>query len=627
MSDPYEIVVTGSSGGNPYGGWGSYGTTASYGHPTTGEDIEGDAELNLYDIFGYDPYGEGGPYYNPTGVGAGYDNDGLTATDVPTQDTSPNPNSTGDIGGIEDQIEDIYGGGNDQGNTEAANIPPAVTDPYERVYTTDDWIYQGDGNFEDPYGTIANADDYGVEVDPSWEAGGSYSVDGGGNVVSNNQPVPTDTTNDTAGDGSINVIGGIIPNIGPFPSNDQPIDDTTDTADEGIGVIPVGGGSTDDGGIDTPDIIPVPEEPPVSVLDGINDFIGSPAATAAGGVASAIGGAVNINNQFDFLEQSAEDQILANRNAAVDSGQMQNPDFFNPYGSQTTTGGTIGPDGQIIRPTVTQAFTPDQQALFDTEQSNKQGLADLTQGQVGRVGEQFGNEFSTEGFIDRHRPDGSNLDPYGNINLDALSARQTQPGVTGRNAITDSIIQREQPRFDRAEEQMKNDLLIRGFNPGTEGYTEQTDEFGRAQNDFNLAAQQAGAQEQSRLFGLESNLRGQQLNEQDTLRYGNAANRGQQVGEQLDYGQFASDERAREFQEAMSLRNQPLNELNSLRTGSQAQLPQFQQYQGSGVGAPDYMNLGANQSNVAGNLSDSFFDLTKGALGSLGWERFNQTGA
>ena len=298
---------------------------------------------------------------------------------------------------------------------------------------------------------------------------------------------------------------------------------------------------------------------------------------------------------------------------------MQNPDFYNPYGSQITTGGTIGPDGNIIRPTVTQAFTPEQQALFDTEQSTKQNLANISQGQVGRVGEQFGADFSTEGFTDRYRPNEEGLYDYSGINTDALSARQTQPSVTGRNAITDAMIAREQPRFDRAEEQMKNDLLIRGFNPGTEGYTEQTDEFGRAQNDFNLAAQAAGAQEQSRLFGLESNLRAQQLNEQEAQRRGDAANRGQQVDERLDFGGFSSEERAREFQEAMALRQMPLNELNSLRTGNQAVLPQFQQYQGGAVAPTDYIETGANQAIAAGNVADQFFDLTKGALGSFGW--------
>ena len=346
-------------------------------------------------------------------------------------------------------------------------------------------------------------------------------------------------------------------------------------------------------------------------MSGIPDIFnpGTAAGGAASAVASAIGGAVNVNNQFDFLENSAEDQMMANRQAALDSSTLMNPNYINPYGSQTTTPAYVDANGNLVQPTVRQDLNAPQQQLFDTETSIKQGLGDTALAGIGGVQDQFSNPYDSSGLMERYQVNPDGIQDYSNIDLNALSGRNTMPGVTGRNAITDAMIAREQPRFDRAEEQMKNNLLIRGFNPGTEGFTEQTDEFGRAQNDFNLAAQAAGAAEQSRLFGLESALRGQQLNEQDVARVGNAQNREQQVGEQMDFGRFTSDERARQLQEELALRNLPLNELNSLRQGTQATVPQFQGFSGQGVAAAPAYDAAQAQAQASGNYADGFFGL------------------
>jgi hypothetical protein len=377
---------------------------------------------------------------------------------------------------------------------------------------------------------------------------------------------------------------------------------TTGTGGGGTGGAGSGtGGGTTDTTTDTGGGMP-------DILDTILGA-GGGAGGAASSVASAIGGAVNVNNQFDFLENSADDQMRANRQAALDSSTLMNPNYENPYGSQTTTPAYVDANGNLVQPKVVQALNPQQQGLFDTETEIKQGLGNTALSGISGVQSMFGTPMDTSGLIDRYQVDPSGIQDYSNIDLNALSARNTQPGVTGRNTITDAMIAREQPRFDRAEEQMRNKLLIQGFNPGTEGFAEQTDEFGRAKNDFNLAAQAAGAQEQSRLFGLESALRAQQLQEQDTARVGNAQNREQQVGEQMDFGRYTSDERARMLQEAMGLRNQPLNELNALRNGNQATVPQFQPFNANGVAAAPAYEAAQSQAQAAGNYADGFFGL------------------
>jgi hypothetical protein len=77
---------------------------------------------------------------------------------------------------------------------------------------------------------------------------------------------------------------------------------------------------------------------------------------------------------------------------------------------------------------------------------------------------------------------------------------------------------RQQPINDRQLEQAKSQLLARGFNPGDEAWKNQLDDVMRGQNDYSLGLQTISGQEQSRLFDLQSRLRSQQTNEEQTLR-------------------------------------------------------------------------------------------------------------
>lgn len=384
----------------------------------------------------------------------------------------------------------------------------------------------------------------------------------------------------------------------------------------------------------------------------------------------------------DFQAQ-AQAQGAANLAGGAQTSVLSNPNIIGPTGTRTITGGpTVGFD----RPTVTETLSPEQQAIFDAQNRISQGVLDVGEAGLGRVGQTFAQPYDPSGLQNVYQPslegqpslsgidpsqlqqvtplnaqglpdltgiDPSALQDVQNINLGELDPRQTQAGVAGRNAVTEALIAREAPRFERQREQTRNRLLTQGFNPGTEGFTEATDELSRAENDFRLAAQLAGGQEQSRLFGLESQLREQGLNEQQirnitqqSLRglnlgeqqaagglnlaargqeFGerattsqfeaqlrqqglseqqvqsavNLMNRQQGVNEQFDLSRLTGDQRARQLQEELSLRNLPLNEINALRTGSQAQIPQFQQFSGSTVGPAPVFDAALAQGNFA----------------------------
>lgn len=273
---------------------------------------------------------------------------------------------------------------------------------------------------------------------------------------------------------------------------------------------------------------------------------------------------------------AAQDQAHSNLVSALQTAAISNPNVNTPYGGQTVTwGGDINGANQ---PTVNQWLSPAEQEKLDYSNRISSNLLNTAETGIDRVRRGFENPF-----------DMSSVQPY-----------TVSPDIAGREAVTQGLIDREEPRFQRADDQRRNDLLIRGFNPGTEAFTESNDEFSRARNDFDLAAIQAGGAEQSRIAGLESGRRAQDIQEQSYLR------------------------------------NLPLNELNSLRSGNQVNNPQFQTYTGAGVAAAptfaaaqaqgqynlDAANIAAqNKPDIMGGL----FDL--GAAGLQAYGMMNMGGA
>jgi len=274
---------------------------------------------------------------------------------------------------------------------------------------------------------------------------------------------------------------------------------------------------------------------------------------------------------------AANAQGAANLDAALASGLLSNPQFSNPYGSRTveydpTRSMTLG-TGENARTVpginITDTLSPAEQAKLD--QNNALSLAFLNTANtgIGRVNDTFQT-------------------PFDSSNLPKIS---TPMGPEGLQVVSDALLARLEPQFERQREMLRTQLVNQGFTQGTEGYDQRMDEHNRGLNDARLAAlaQASGAQQAS--YGMESN------------------------------------ERNRALQEALTMRNLPLSEVNALRTGSQPTLPQFQAYSGQNVAAAplyqatadQYMgDLGKYNAEAAatGNFTGGLFDLGSAWLGA-----------
>lgn len=218
---------------------------------------------------------------------------------------------------------------------------------------------------------------------------------------------------------------------------------------------------------------------------------------------------------------AAQAQGKANIEAARSQNQMNNPNVVSPYGTQTVTwepqfdqagydkamaeyvtksnqlnGIGRGPAQRLIaqwggapemptreqfmrsdQPTITQAFSPEQQAIFD--QSNQ---AKLELGKLATRGAQTAGEVI-----------GKNVDFSGIPDLPG-NADQT------RQKVVDAMMQRVNEDYGRATDDRHSSLIAAGIRPGTKAYDDAMQLLQRGRNDAATQAWLAGGQEMSRDF-------------------------------------------------------------------------------------------------------------------------------
>lgn len=254
---------------------------------------------------------------------------------------------------------------------------------------------------------------------------------------------------------------------------------------------------------------------------------------------------------------AATAQGTANKDAAITSSKMSNPNVNNPYGSQT-----VSYDANNV-PTVNQTLSPTQQKLFDQNNQISQDYGNLAQGAMANVAKQN---------------IGSSLD-MSNIPGQAVAGQQ------GWQNAYDAITQRNQPFMDRQESMQKTQLANQGLAPDSEAYKNAMMDLGQQQNNFNLGAQAQATDQQQAQFGMDTNARQNAINQ------------------------------------AISLRELPMNEANALRSGSQISVPQFQQFQGTQTAPAPVMQGVQNQYQAAQNTygqQSANYNNMMGGLFSLG---------
>ena len=202
-------------------------------------------------------------------------------------------------------------------------------------------------------------------------------------------------------------------------------------------------------------------------------------------------------------------QGAANKESAIASSRLNNPNVVNPYGTQTWT--ENGVDG---RPTLTQTLSPEEQALYNQSVETKGLLGDL----------------GTSGATALKDVIGQNLD---------LSGAPAAPGSaeqTRKNAF-DAIMSRVNEDTTGQRDQRNSELIAAGIRPGTKAYDDAQNQISRQYNDARQQAILASGQEGQRDFNMDTQAR------KDSIA------------------------------ETLLGRQTPLNEINALMSGSQVSNP------------------------------------------------------
>lgn len=208
-------------------------------------------------------------------------------------------------------------------------------------------------------------------------------------------------------------------------------------------------------------------------------------------------------------EAAAVAQGTANKDAAIASSMLNNPNVVNPYGTQTFAGGENGG-----RPTLTQTFSPEQQRLYNQSVQSKELLGGL--GVQGAT--------ALQGVV------GKNLD---------LSGAPAAPGGAqqSRDDVIKAMMSRVNEDYGVKSDDQNSNLIAAGIRPGSKAYDDAQFQLTRGQNDARQQAIIAGGGEAQRDFNLNTQAR------KDAIA------------------------------EILAQRQTPLNEINALMSGSQVSNP------------------------------------------------------
>lgn len=295
--------------------------------------------------------------------------------------------------------------------------------------------------------------------------------------------------------------------------------------------------------------------------------------------------------------QQAAAQQSAEQGAAATSAIMNNPNRYNPWGSQTysvagyeTVYDATGKPVKVPRYNEVTKLSPDQMRMLGLQTQTGYNLGKTAVQQSAKLGNLLNTNVNTSG-----------LQGWAPGNAPGQLRRDNAP--TDRAAIEAAMLSRWEENAAKAAKSEDAQLAARGMSPGSGQYGAVTDTRARARTDAVNQAYLASGQE-SRAA-------------QDAY---NQAVLGQyQMGQ--DYATYLNQLRQAQLGERLQLRNQPINEIAALLGGSQVQQPNFAGFTGQGVNAApvgSYMSSNyANQAQSAAAFNQGLFGL--GSAGIYGW--------
>ena len=268
---------------------------------------------------------------------------------------------------------------------------------------------------------------------------------------------------------------------------------------------------------------------------------------------------------------TANAQGAANEATARTQARLNYVNQSTPLGSLNYT--DLGND----RWQANVSLSPEQQKIFNEDQSLQLALSKLGNQYAGRIGDATAQPFSMDGLPNAPQADDA-----------------------ARQRIEQSLFDRVNPQMDRQRTALEGNLKNQGIGIGSEAWQNAMGDLGKQENDLRLATVGQGGAEQSRLFGLETTARQNALNER------------------------------------LLERNQPINEVSALMgTSGGVQMPQFgnvnsPQLAPTDVTGPTYASYQGQLANWQNQQQQSqaamggLFGLGSAALGGWGMGGFKK---
>lgn len=299
----------------------------------------------------------------------------------------------------------------------------------------------------------------------------------------------------------------------------------------------------------------------------------------------------------------------AERTAAFTSNIMNNPNRYNPWGSQTytvdhyeTVTGSDGKQYQIPRYNETTTLSP--------TEMKKMGLMDDTMINLGTAAKQ------QSAALGPYLAKGVDYSGVGGWSKGAAptwtagAIRQDQ-GATDRASIERAMMERFNRDQERTGAAQDAQLAARGMTPGSAGYGSVQEGRDRARVDAGNQAYLASGAEARAAQGAYNAAQQQQFG-QDLTKY--------QAGQ--DYASFVNQLHQAQTAEAIQKYHEPINAITALLSGVQLQNPQYPGFTGQGINAAPiggYMqNTWNQQSQQANAFNQGIFGLGQAFLGIPG---------
>lgn len=336
---------------------------------------------------------------------------------------------------------------------------------------------------------------------------------------------------------------------------------------------------------------------------------------------------------------AANAQAAASRELTDVQNFANRPEQYTPFGSSTwsTRAITDPATGQpVTQWTQSTQLAPGLQSALDAQVGTQLGRSQLAGGFMGRVAQEYGQQFPWQNLPERAQLGGPAQLATGTTDYTpglqtgvqqqdvqrslAMGDNPALPSFNEnyRNQVADTLMQRMVPLHERQQQQLQTQLSNMGHQIGSEGYKRALDELQMRQAAERFNALDTAGSEAQRLYQMQMGARQQAFQEdvgaggfanqaaQQAFGQGLSANQFQnqalgqaqaldltrmQAMNQAAGQQFGLNERAAAFQnqlrqqaiaEEAQRRGMSLNEMNALLSGQQVSMPTMPSFMGAG---------------------------------------------